>query len=338
MTSKKNIMIMGASGFLGSHCVKKFHESGYKVFACANFDSDLSAVNSYISDSVRADLNNNSDILKIAEFVNENEIGSILYSIGKVNYKISAEELRLHNTSPLKSFIELIENHLIGKEIRYLFVSSAAQRGFQNKKSKEHLINENTMDFYKPLFSNYADIKRECHTIIENAVSRNNLDAVIVEPSSLVGESIGKTKTTNTGLIDKISKGCPVLSGGANYISVTKAAEGIKLALEKGRKHSSYIIAGENLNMKEFAELVKKTGFDKKLIKKQIKTTVLPYYLSLFLGIFNIVISKEQSKIASSFSHLTYNKASEELGYKHEMKDLVNAIERTLEHNAYLTH
>ena len=48
-----------------------------------------------------------------------------------------------------------------------------------------------------------------------------------------------------------------VLSGGASYTSAARVAEGIVLALEKGRAGDSYLLGGENMTMKKFALMVR---------------------------------------------------------------------------------
>lgn len=308
-----NILVIGATGFLGSRICKRLFFSGYNVYAGIRRDSSIDHIRDWIVHALEINLHIPPEEAVIQELVEKN-ITHIIFAAGGVNYKSSYKAAYHQNVIPCENSISLaLELQKRGYLKKAVFIGSVASRGFSSETNT--MINENT-DLLEKGKSVYCDIKRECEDTLRLALSRDGLKGIIVEPGSLVGTPLGGKTTTTVGLIKKILKKLPVLKGGASYTSLEQTAEGIKLALERGKIGETYLLGGENLPMKDFAELVKKSG----------KIAVLPGFLANSISFFGIMINKQQALLGQSFHYIDSSKAKNELGYTHSREDLLHEI------------
>lgn len=101
----------------------------------------------------------------------------------------------------------------------------------------------------------YALAKHRAEVATFAACARG-VDAVIVNPSEVYGPH-DTALCTARNLID-IATSTPVLAcrGGTSVVHVEDVASGIVAALERGRRGQRYILGGENLEIRQIAELV----------------------------------------------------------------------------------
>ncbi len=103
----------------------------------------------------------------------------------------------------------------------------------------------------------YIDTKYEAEQRALGILGRG-LDLVIVKPTYMIGE--WDTKPTSGQMILEVAKGRAIgyPGGGNNFVDVLDVAEGIILAMEKGRTGESYILADKegNLTYKEMLSLI----------------------------------------------------------------------------------
>ena len=116
---------------------------------------------------------------------------------------------------------------------------------------------------------------------------KKKLKAIIVNPSTPIGE--GDIKPTPTGkiILDVLNKEMPAyVDTGLNFVHVDDVAEGHFLALKYGKIGERYILGGENLNFKDFLDLVSEIG---KVPK--VKFKINQKYLYIF-ALINEIIAK----------------------------------------------
>jgi dihydroflavonol-4-reductase len=100
----------------------------------------------------------------------------------------------------------------------------------------------------------YAHAKHKAELVARDAFSRG-VAVIIVNPAEVYGP--GDTALgTSANLID-FAKAIPVLvcDGGTSVVHVDDVAHGIVAALERGRPGERYILGGENLTVRQLAEL-----------------------------------------------------------------------------------
>ena len=101
----------------------------------------------------------------------------------------------------------------------------------------------------------YAHAKHRAEGLVRDAVGRG-LDAVIVNPGEAYGP--GDTQLGTAGNLIDFAKSWPVLvcRGGTGIVHVSDVAAGIVAALEHARTGERYILSGDNVSIRELAELV----------------------------------------------------------------------------------
>jgi dihydroflavonol-4-reductase len=137
-------------------------------------------------------------------------------------------------------------------EHRIVFISSSAAI---NASDKPIVFDERAeFDVRDPLL-HYAQAKHRAEVVVGEAVSRG-AQAVIVNPGEVYGP--GDTALGTAGHLIDFAKSIPVLvcDGGTSVVHVEDVARGIVAALERGKAGERYILGGENLTIRQLAELV----------------------------------------------------------------------------------
>jgi dihydroflavonol-4-reductase len=104
----------------------------------------------------------------------------------------------------------------------------------------------------------YAHAKHRAEGLVLDAAERG-LDVVIVNPGEVYGP--GDTGLVSAQNLIDFAKSWPVLvcRGGTAIVDVDDVAAGIVAALDRGRTRERYILAGENLTIRQLADLTLQT-------------------------------------------------------------------------------
>lgn len=123
----------------------------------------------------------------------------------------------------------------------------------------------------------YARAKTAAEDLCRHAV-KQGLQVVIVNPCEVYGPS-DTTLVTARNLID-FAQSNPVLvcAGGTSVAHVDDVAAGIVAAMERGRAGERYILGGENLTVRQIAELTQE------LLGRKKRIVQLPNWLLRALG------------------------------------------------------
>ena len=325
----QKVIVAGASGYIGSRICQALCQNGYKVIAFVRSQSDKKTIDQWVTSYIEGDLQEKTCVPDIIDSIQKEKISYMIACVGAVNYHHHYDVSTSINVETTKNLIEITlalqQSDIFDK---FIFIGSVASRGFLSLKPKPDAYIDETSDYYEKNISVYSDVKKEAENLVQKAIREQKLRAVIIEPGSLVGKSIGKKTTTSTGLINKIIKGFPVLGGGASYTSVYKLAEGVVHGMKQGKIGETYLLGGENMTMKEFAVLVK--SLHTKQISRGIldlfPVLVIPERLSYVLAYFNFILNTQQARLGNSFHYINDTKARVELGYTHTKNDLEDAI------------
>jgi dihydroflavonol-4-reductase len=102
----------------------------------------------------------------------------------------------------------------------------------------------------------YFETKHEAELLVKKAVMANEIDAVILNPSTIYGAGDAKKGSRSTQL--KVAKGSfPFYtSGGVNVIHIDDVLHGLYRGWEIGQSGERYILSGENISIQKLFQLV----------------------------------------------------------------------------------
>ena len=154
----------------------------------------------------------------------------------------------------------------------------------------------------------YKRTKLEAERIVL-AAAREGLDAVVVNPTTPVGE--GDRFPTPTGrMIEGVATGRyrGYVDSGLNVVDVRDVARGHLLALERGRAGERYLLGGADLTLRElFAAIADLAGRSRPRLR-------LPYGAAQALARAGVANAEEVS-LARLPMYYSWEKAARELGY-----------------------
>jgi len=319
----KKILITGANGFLGSAITKLAIKKGYKVSVLIRKNSNLDNLIKYQSkiNFFYGDLRNKSDLF---EPVKESDI---IFHVA-ADYRLWSRkpseiyDTNVHGTENLALSVLKFKKKLV-------YTSSVAALGFD-----KHEGNETTRVKFGQMVGDYKKSKYLAEKIIEK-LAKKDLQVITVNPSTPIGP--GDIKPTPTGkiILDVLKRKMPAyVDTGLNFVHVDDVAEGHFLALKKGKIGEKYILGGENLNFKDFLDLVSETGNVPKVnFKINFKYLIPIAFINEFLCKFFISrtpsLTIDSLKMSSKKMFFSSAKAKKKLGYrprpvKSAIKDAVN--------------
>ena len=319
----KKILITGANGFLGSAITKLALSKGYRVSVLVRKNSNLDNLMKFKSkiNFFFGDLRDKDDLY---EPVKESDI---IFHVA-ADYRLWSRkpseiyDTNVHGTENIALLALKLKKKLV-------YTSSVAALGLDKDGG-----NETTNVEFDQMIGDYKKSKYLAEKIIEKLVKKN-LKVIIVNPSTPIGP--GDIKPTPTGkiILDVLKRKMPAyVNTGLNFVHVDDVAEGHFLALEKGKIGEKYILGGENLNFKDFLDMVSEIGNVPKVnIQINFKYLIPLAFLNEFLCKFFISrtpsLTIDSLKMSSKKMFFSSMKAKKKLGYrprpaKNAIKDAIN--------------
>lgn len=163
----------------------------------------------------------------------------------------------------------------------------------------------------------YMDSKRRAQELVIDAVRDQELPAIIVNPTFMIGPYDSKPSSGQMILALHQGKVPGYTKGGKNYIAVKDAATAIANAIEMGRIGECYILGNENLSYRDaFVKIAGAIGAKPPKIKLTNSMVITYGYLnSMFARIFRFhpSITKELAVISCDTHFYSAEKARKEL-------------------------
>ena len=245
------VLITGASGFLGSNIVRELLVQGHTVHAMVEKGRPFPTLEGLPITILEGNILD-------AVFLNEaiQECDYVIHTAASTAmFPYRSEKQREINITGTKNVLDACVKASVQRLV-YVGTANTFGPGTLDKPGDEtnpYVASKYGLD--------YMDSKYEAHLQVLHYVSIHNLNAVIVNPTFMLGPL--DTGPSSGKMIIAVCEGkLPGFSPGSkNYIYVKDAAKGVVAALTRGRKGESYILGNENLSFKEmFAKIATQAG------------------------------------------------------------------------------
>ena len=231
------VLVTGASGLVGSAVTRAFQQAGYPVRALVRASSPRTNLHDGI-DMAEGDIR---------------DPAAVAASLKDVRYLVhTAADYRLWAPSPR----DIIDTNVEGTRI---VMEEALRRGVERIVYTSSVAtlalrpDGRPVDEKRPLpvekaIGAYKRSKVLAERLVEGMVARENLPAVIVNPSTPIGPRDVKPTPTGRIIVEAASGRMPAfVDTGLNLVHVDDVAAGHLAALRRGRIGERYILGGENV-------------------------------------------------------------------------------------------
>jgi dihydroflavonol-4-reductase len=267
--------VTGATGFVGSHVARVLAEQGADLRLLIRSSSDPRNIQGLNADRVTGDLLDSASIEKAMAGCD------VVFHVA-ADYRLwvrRPDEMYRANVEGTRAVLEAARTNHVR---RLVYTSSVATMGFT---ANGHPADEDSPVSLNSMIGHYKRSKFMAEELALTA-GRGDIDVVVVNPSTPVGERDIKPTPTGRIVVDFLKKKFPAyVDTGLNLVDVTECARGHVAALEKGRSGERYILGGENLTLKQILDkLAAITGLPSPKLR-------VPYVLALATGVMDQVVT-----------------------------------------------
>lgn len=242
------VLVTGSDGLLGTHIVRELLRRNFNVRAFLQPGREVNTLEDLPVEKVFGDLLNPEDVNKAADCCDY-----IIHTAANTSiWPARSEIVRKVN---IEGTLNVIQTSLQNKVKRLIYIGTANSFGFGTK--------ENPGDESKPFKAgkyglDYIDSKYKAQQMVLNYVNKNGLNAIILNPTFMIGPYDSKPGSGALILGLYNGKVPGYTKGGRNFLHVKDAAFAICNALDRGEIGECYILGNENLTYNEFNKLVGK--------------------------------------------------------------------------------
>jgi dihydroflavonol-4-reductase len=239
------VFLTGANGFIGSAVARALTASGHEIVCLLRETSQLERIKSLPFTRVTGDVR---DARSLREGMRDCACTIHLAAPGA---------WQQDDPSLLREVVEEGTRHVLdaASELRghrVVVVSSTAAIAASNQAV---VFDERAAFMVPDRTLHYAFAKHRAELVAWDAFARG-VPVVVVNPAEVYGP--GDTALLTAGNLIDFATSTPVLvcRGGSCVVHVDDVARGIIAALERGRPGERYILGGENLTIRQLADLV----------------------------------------------------------------------------------
>jgi len=322
--AEKTVAITGASGLVGSNLAHLLVNYGHKVIGVKRSTSKIDHLSHLPLVWVDANLND-KDALQNAF----KSVDAIFHCAAKVSFwKGHDKEIWESNLEGTRNVLEAAKK--VGVK-RLIHCSSIDALGIPKR---GQLSNEESKWNFDLLGFDYAypRTKYESEQLVLKEVANGNLDAVIVNPSFMLGPYDSKPSSGRLTLEIARGKGIGYPGGSNNFVDVRDVCRGMIQAWQRGKSGQRYILGGENLS---YGQIFTKIALGAGVAKPRFKIPNIALKGGGLVGDIISVATKQEFSINSQLAALSgvdhafcSDKACRELGYK--ITPIETAIEDSL--------
>lgn len=318
-----DVLVTGGNGFLGSWLVRRLLSDGHRVRCLVRPTSDLSELEGLKCEYVHGDVTDLASLNQACQGQN-----AVFHLAGMIAYrKADRAAMERINVQGTANVLQAIKNQKVPRLV-YLSSVVAIGVGF----TPDQVLNEDSPFNAHHLDLGYFETKLKAEKLVINAVKKEGVDAVILNPSTIYGPGDARKGSRKTQL--KVAQGRFKFytSGGVNVVPVENCVDGIIRAWQKGRSGERYILAGQNLSIKELFQIIARAA------GVPAPTQRMPSWILHLIGMagdvatrlgWSLPMSRENAWTATLYHWFDSAKAQRELGF--DPGSSVHAIEQSVE-------
>lgn len=316
-STMKTALVTGATGFVGHHLVSRLVSRGYKVKVLVR-----NPLNTHFSPEIDGQLIKlKGDITKFSDVLSSIESCDVVYHLaGHIAYK--KEDYQLMEQVNVKGTQHVVDACVTHNTPKLIHMSSVVAVGSSFDKT---VLNEDANYNMSPYHLGYFETKRDAEKKVIEGVVGQKLNASIINPSTIYGAGDATKGSRKTQL--KVAQGkFPFYSGGGvNVVHIDDVIEALLKAEEVGLPGRRYIIAGENITIKQL--------FHKIAAAANVKqpTIYLPFGLIRSMGFLSqyleprgikLPVNSETAMTSTMYHWYSSQRAQQELGISFKSADL----------------
>ncbi len=276
----KTTLVTGASGFVGSHLVRRLVERGVPVRVLVRPSSRRDLLDGLPVEFVAGDLREPESLDRACR-----NVGCVFHVAA--DYRLWAsdpEEIYRSNVAGTRNLIEAARR--AGVE-RFVYTSTVATVAVPRPGP---LPSEATLARLDEMIGHY---KRSKFLAEQEALraARDGFPVVIVNPTTPVGPGDAKPTPTGRIILDFLRGRMPAyVDTGLNLVAVEDVAVGHLLAAEKGRAGERYILGHRNMSLKEILDVLAAiTG-------RRAPRVRLPHAVAYMAGLADTVMARVRGR------------------------------------------
>lgn len=232
-------LILGGTGFIGHHIARELIEHGHAVRVLARPGGDRSLLDGMDVEIVDGTFTETASLIAALEGCD-----ALIHTAGHYPiFSINPDEESDVGRKQILCIHEALSRSPVD---RFVYVSSPSAVGIYSDGRPE---DEDAPWPEKRRKSAYARVKREMQDLVLFHAQKHN--ALAAAPTGVFGPE--DRKPTTGQLIVDVAKNrlLVALKGKSNAVSVFAVAEGVRLALEKGKTGRLYVLGQENLTISD---------------------------------------------------------------------------------------
>ncbi|MCG8614179.1 MAG: NAD-dependent epimerase/dehydratase family protein [Pseudomonadales bacterium] len=241
------VLVTGANGHIGANVVRALLVKGHKVRAFTRKGADLRGLEGLQIEHV------NGDVMDLASLQNAAQGCDAIIHLAAV-YKTIA-----------KTAEEIVEPAIKGAECvfqaahdagikRIVYTSSVASVGFSYNPNVLRTGDDWNDDAHNP----YYVAKTQSEKKAQELARKFDIHTIVICPAIVLGAFDYRITPSNQLVMDLINGTGQTYKGGLNLVDVRDVAAAHVAALDKGENCRRYIIGGENMEVKQFGQLIRK--------------------------------------------------------------------------------
>jgi nucleoside-diphosphate-sugar epimerase len=305
------VFVTGGTGFIGGHVVRRLRDRGDEVAALVRTPEkgeELAAIGCHL---VQGDLGDDAAIRAGMQGCEAVIHGAAVYEVGipKSQHTAMYEANVLGTERVLRAALD-------EKVPKVVYISTVGAFG----NTHGDVVDETYVHPGGEHTSYYEETKVQAHQIARRLIDDEGLPCVIVQPGGVYGPD--DHSAIGTQMNQFLAGRMPMIAFpdlGMNMVHVDDVAQGVLLALDKGKAGEAYVLGGQITTMRELIDTLAKVT-DRKAPKRALPTGLMKALTPIGPVVGKVMGQPPNlSELISSADGVTFwakhDKAMSQLGY-----------------------